>query len=408
MKKTVFFLLLMASLSFSVPVLQNYDYFIHLKNTGELYSALKKLPLFEFLFLEGVGYEETVVEWVESRLNDPEEFFQGISSEIVICGKGDISNLFTLDINEILSLSEKINGFIAFKTPAPERFIEDFAKVKDRTFIKRDDLYVLGNTTPLFSKISGNYVLISSTETVFEKIGESEDTTDKPFFARIKKMSVFGREGEVEIVGQVKESHLTVEITQKASPFRVSAREDIGKLPYLGDLFAFTSDPEILRWFFMNMFRGSDVEKFFNTISSEGSSMFLVSLYGTPRFAFLMENKTLDEVTSDLVSRGAKFVGEELQLDVGGLLLHFFDYNGKLVVSSMKKVGFLQTLNRKRLENHPSFVFLEKEVPKSVFLEVFVDLYTLFDKLLGFSPRSSLLLIGYEEDGLIKYRLEVM
>jgi len=101
-------------------------------------------------------------------------------------------------------------------------------------------------------------------------------------------------------------------------------------------------------------------------------------------------------------------VGEELQLDVGGLLLHFFNYNGKIVVSSMKKVGFLQTLNRKRLENHPSFVFLEKEVPKSVFLEVFVDLYTLFDKLLGFSPRSSLLLIGYEEDGLIKYRLEVM
>ncbi|HBT99725.1 MAG TPA: hypothetical protein DEA60_01425, partial [Thermotoga naphthophila] len=195
MKKTVFFLLLIASLSFSVPVLQNYDYFIHIKNTGEFYSALKELPLFEFLFSKGVGYEETVVKWVESRLNDPEEFFQGISNEIVICGKEDISNLFTLDINDILSLPEKIDGFIAFKTTAPERFIEDFAKVMDRTFIKSDDLFVLGNNTPLFSKISGDYVLISSTETVFEKIEESEDTADKPLFARIKKMSLFGKEG---------------------------------------------------------------------------------------------------------------------------------------------------------------------------------------------------------------------
>lgn len=408
MKKTVFFLFLITSLSFSAPVLQNYDYFIHIKNTGEFYSALKKLPLFEFLFSKGVGYEETVVKWVENRLDDPEEFFQSISSEIVICGKGDISNLFTLDINDILSLPEKIDGFVAFKTPAPERFIEDFAKVMDRTFIKRDDLYILGNTTPLFSKVSGDYVLISSTETVFEKMEESENTADRPFFVSIKKVILFGKEGEVEITGQVKESHLTVEITQKASPFRVSVKEYIGKLPYLGDLFVFTSDSELLKWFFMNMFKGNDAEEFFKAISFEGSSMFLASLYGTPRFAFLIEDKTLDEVTSDLVSRGAKFVGEELQLDVGDLLLHFFDYNGKLVVSSMKKAEFLQTSNRKRLENHPSFVFLEKEVPRNVFLEVFVDLYTLFDKLLGFSPRSSLLLIGYEEDGLIKYRLEVM
>jgi len=408
----VFFslLVLLMTLGFSVPMLQDYDYFIWLRNTGELYSTVKKLPLFEFLLSkEGVGYEQTTVKWLENHVDQPDSFFQTLSEEIIVCGRGDIKDLFTFDINDLFSLPCRFKeGFIAFRTNTPQKFVKFFAKVNTAEFYEKDGLYIIESTTPLYLKTLGEYILLSPNEEILGRVqNEKVALKNAPIVAHMKKFDLLGREGEAVLSVKVNDSQLTLEITQKAMPFSTSKPDSLGQLPYIGDLYAFTGDPEISRELLREIFKGSDFEEFYQTFIDSNITL-MTSLYGAPELVLFVRSKSLEDVETHLISRGAKKIGEEWELPTQNALLHFFEYRGYLVISSMKKIEFLQAINKRRLSNHPSFRFFEKRVPDSAFLEMFIDLNSILNKLLGFSPKSSLFLVGYVDGGTIKYRLEVM
>ncbi|PLV60376.1 hypothetical protein [Thermotoga sp. KOL6] len=412
MKYVTTLLLFVVAIALSVPVLPDYDYLIRLENTEEFYSKIKELPLFEFLLSgERVGFEQTIRRWVETRLEDPSVFYRGLSKEIVISGKGDVKDLLSFDVNSLLSTPEKLtNGFIAFRTDSPQKFVESLAKIKASEYYEKNGVFVIEGATHLFSKVMGEYVLVSPNRKILEEVQDQKmDLAKAPVAIHVRDLNLFGKIGEATLKAEMKPSHLTIEVSQKAPPFSVSKKEDMGQLPYLGDLFAFTSSHEILKIILNQIFKNDDVEEFYHEFFSNGESVtFLTTLYETPKFVFLIGNKTLKGVESFLISRGAERVGDEWQLPVRNTVLHFFEYKDKLVVSSMKRAEYVQAVNRRRLENHPTFAFLEKESPEEVFLEMFLDLNSFINKILGFSPKSSLLLIGYIENGLIKYRLEVM
>ncbi|AJG41251.1 hypothetical protein TRQ7_07280 [Thermotoga sp. RQ7] len=408
--RTLLFLMMITTVVFSVPVFQDYDYFIWFRDTGEFYSIVKQLPLFEFLLSEkGAGFEQAAIKWVENRADQPENFFQALSQEIVVCGKGNLEDLFTFDINNLLSLPYRLKeGFIAFKTDVPQKIVESFAKLNAAEFYENDDLYIIESATPLYLKTLGEYLVLSTSRSLLEKVQDEETSFENaPLVAHVKKLELFGKKGEAFLSAKASTSQFTIEITQRAESFTVSEAEDIGQLPYSGDLYAFSGAPEISRELLKEIFRGSDFEEFYRTFI-DGSIMLASSLYGASELVLFVQDKSLKDVETDLISRGAERLGEEWRLSVQNGLLHFFEYRGHLVVSSMKKTEFLQAVNKRRLSNHPSFRFLEKQVPENVFLEMFIDLDSFLNKLLGFSPNSSLLLIGYVEGETIKYRLEVM
>ncbi|WP_101514064.1 hypothetical protein [Thermotoga sp. SG1] len=408
--RTLLFLVMITTVAFSVPVFQDYDYFIWFRNTGEFYSIIKQLPLFEFLLSEkGAGFEQAAIKWVENRVDRPENFFQALSKEIVVCGKGNLEDLFTFNINNLLSLPYRLKeGFIAFKTGAPQEFVESFAKLNTAEFYEKDDLYIIESSTPLYLRALGEYLVLSISRELLEKVQDEKTSFESaPFVAHVKELELFGKKGEAFLKANASVSQLTLEITQKAKPFSVSKLEDLGQLPYSGDLYVFSGDSEISKELLGEIFKGSDFEYFYRTFI-DGSIMLASSLYGASELVLFVQNKSLKDVETDLISRGAERLGEEWELSVQNRPLRFFEYRGRLVISSMKKIEFLQAVNRRRLSNHPSFRFLEKQMPENVFLEMFLDLDSFLNKLLGFSPNSSLLLIGYVEGETIKYRLEVM
>jgi len=179
--------MMITTVVFSVPVFQDYDYFIWFRDTGEFYSIVKQLPLFEFLLSEkGAGFEQAAIKWVENRADQPENFFQALSQEIVVCGKGNLEDLFTFDINNLLSLPYRLKeGFIAFKTDVPQKIVESFAKLNAAEFYENDDLYIIESATPLYLKTLGEYLVLSTSRSLLEKVQDEETSFENaPLVAR--------------------------------------------------------------------------------------------------------------------------------------------------------------------------------------------------------------------------------